>query len=188
MRTYSLKPGLSVQVLSCNICLEVFGNYTVSAHAYVKLTLQSKGYCVWISKNNSNLQYLVIRHYKRRLNLWNSQIISLWMKNIEIFEMPFSICLSKLFCNSFKTASLSLSIFDKMVNIEEKSRTLNFQRFHFLMEFPLEVTSQHNFFETKDPTLWLYFLYVKRQFISCTWSGRTSQLFCDLIPKVSIAM
>ena len=51
------------------------------------------------------------------------------MKNIEIFELPFSKCLSKLFCDSFKTASLSLSPFGKMVQVEEKSRKLNFQGF-----------------------------------------------------------
>ena len=55
-------------------------------------------------------------------------------KKYRDFDLPFSICLSKLFCDSFKTASLSLFPFDKMVNIEEKSRMLNFQRFHFPME------------------------------------------------------
>ena len=56
-------------------------------------------------------------------------------KNIEVFELPFLIGLSKLFGDSYKTASLSLSPFGKMVNIEEKSRKLNFQRFHFPMGF-----------------------------------------------------
>ena len=38
-----------------------------------------------------------------------------------------------MFCDSFRTASLWLSPFGKMVNIEEKSHTLNFQQFHFTL-------------------------------------------------------
>ena len=54
--------------------------------------------------------------------------------------MPFSICLSNLFCDSFKIASLSLSPFAKMVGIEEKSRALSVQRFYFPLKCPLKVT------------------------------------------------
>ena len=80
-----------------------------------------------------------------------------------------------MFCDSFKAASLSLSPFDKIKNTEEKSRTLNFQRFHFLMEFiSIESDIQHSSFEMKDPSSWLYFLYV----------NRPMQLFCHLTSKV----
>ena len=34
----------------------------------------------------------------------------------EFFELPLSIVLSKLFCESFQTASLSLSLFGKLLN------------------------------------------------------------------------
>ena len=50
---------------------------------------------MWTSKNTSNLLHLVIRHYKRCSKLWNSQIISLWIKNIEILELPFLAHLSR---------------------------------------------------------------------------------------------
>ena len=41
---------------------------TVSAHAHM-VTLQSKGHSMGASKNTSHLQYLVITHNKRCLNL-----------------------------------------------------------------------------------------------------------------------
>ena len=66
-----------------------------------------------------------------------------------MFELPFYIGLSKLFCASFKTASVSLLPLSKMINIEEKSRTLNFKRFDFPMEFQMKVA-----FEMKDPKSW----------------------------------
>ena len=46
-----------------------------------------------------------------------------------------------------------------MVNIEEKSRILNFQRFHFpMIEFLLKFDIQHSLFEMKDPTVMASFL------------------------------
>ena len=46
-----------------------------------------------------------------------------------------------------------------MVNMEEKSHTLNFQRFHFPMEFPLQVTF--------NKFLWNEGPYVMALFLVC---------------------
>ena len=42
-----------------------------------------------------------------------------------------------------------------MVNIEEKSGTLNFFRFQFPMEVSIQRGIQQSFSEMKDPTSWL---------------------------------
>ena len=44
-----------------------------------------------------------------------------------------------------------------MVNIEEQSRTLNFQRFHFPMEFPLKMTF-NNFLWNEGPYVMALFV------------------------------
>ena len=99
--------------------------------------------------------------------------------NIEIFEVRLSKCLSKLFCDSFRIASLSLSPFCKMVNIEEKSRILNFQRFHFPIEFVLKVAF-NSLFEMKDHTIMDSFLVREvAEFPNC---------FAIWHPKMSIVM
>ena len=68
-----------------------------------------------------------------------------------------------------------------MINTEEKSHTLNFQRLLLSYGVSIESDIQHSFFEMKDPTCtsWLYFMYVKRP---------NFQLFSVLTPKVYIAM
>ena len=64
-----------------------------------------------------------------------------------IFSMPVKIVLQFI-------ALLSLSPFGTMVNIEEKSGTLNFLRFQFPMEVSIQSDIQQSFSEMKDPTSW----------------------------------
>ena len=57
-----------------------------------------------------------------------------------------------MFYDSFRTASLSLSPFGKMVNIEEKSGILNFPI------VSIESSIQQSLFEMKDPNVMASFL------------------------------
>ena len=95
-------------------------------------------------------------------------------KNIEIFKLPFSIGLSKLFYDSFKVALKSLTLFGKMVNIQEMLHTLNFKQFHFPMAFLLKVTFN---------TVSLKWSTLLHGFSSCTWSSGISNCFASWHPK-----
>ena len=44
----------------------------------------------------------------------------------------------------------------------------------------LESDNQHNFFELKDTTLWLYFLYVNRPNFQIVWRSDTQSVYCNV--------